>query len=93
LAVGYVAMAYLFYVAGSLPEGKDPQKTDERIIEKYGITESKLSRCRQNKAGIAPVQYLRFGRFSLFQQSPEKISFFREQMIRNIRVHPIRFAG
>ena len=94
LAVGYVARGYLFYVAGSIPEGKEPQDTDERIIKKYGIDVSKFTRCRENKEGIAPIQYLRFNRFFLILAKHGEHRFFCEERgLRNIRVHPVRFAG
>src|ERR1700727_2367963 len=93
LAVGYIARGYLFYVAGSIPEGKDPKQTDGRIIEKYGIDISRFIRCRKNKTGIAPVQYLRFDRFFLILAKHGEHRFFTEESeVRNIRIHPIRFA-
>jgi hypothetical protein len=41
LAVGYIAKGYYFYVSGVIPAGKDPAKTDRKIIEIYGISVSK----------------------------------------------------
>ena len=94
LAVGYIARGYSFYVAGSIPEGKDPRRTDDRIIEKYGIDVSKFTRCRKNKEGIAPLQYLRFNRFFLLLAKHGEHRFFCEERgLRNIRVHPVHFAG
>jgi len=53
----------LVYVSGWIPQGKDPEKTDAKLIERYGIDVSKWTRCRRKKAGAANVQYLRHDRF------------------------------
>jgi len=37
LAVGYVGHGCFFYVLGQVPEGKDPQRIDEKLIAKYRI--------------------------------------------------------
>ena len=34
LAVGYVTHGYWFYVSGWIPQGKDPEKTDAKLIER-----------------------------------------------------------
>ena len=35
LAVAYINHGYWYYVTGSIPEHKDVQKVDEKLIEKY----------------------------------------------------------
>jgi hypothetical protein len=94
LAVCYVGRGYRFYVAGSIPEGKDPHATDERIIRKYDIGVSKWVRCRRKRVGLANVQYIRFGRFFvLIATSGDHRFFIEESDIRDIRRFPIRFYG
>ena len=44
LAVSYVTHGYWFYVSGWIPQGKDPEKTDAKLIERYGIDVSKWTR-------------------------------------------------
>lgn len=63
LAVAYVARGYWFYVAGFIPEGKDPRRTDAKLIEKYGVDIFKWTRVRRKRQGRATVQHLRFNRF------------------------------
>ena len=63
LAVGYIARGYYFYVAGRIPENKDPARTDAKIMAQYGIGVSKWVRARRKKAGLANVHYLRYERF------------------------------
>jgi hypothetical protein len=94
LAVSYVGRGYWFYVAGSIPEGKDPQITDEKLIEKYGIDISKWARARRRRTGLASMQYLRFGRFFVLLATVGEHPFFAEERdIRDIRRFPIRFYG
>ena len=94
LAVSYVGNGYWFYVAGSVPEGKDPKTVDAKLIEKYQINVSKWTRARRKRQGLASVQYLRFGRFFvLLASAGEHPFFFEELSIRDVRRFPIRFAG
>ena len=94
LAVGYVTHGYWFYVSGWIPEGKDPCKTDAKLIERYGIDVSKWTRCRCKKAGAANVQYLRHGRFFVLLATHGQHPFFvQEPGFRDIREKPLEFAG
>jgi len=94
LAVSYVARGYWFYVAGSVPEGKDLHGVDEKLIRKYGINISKWTRARRKRLGLASVQYIRFERFFVLLANKGEHPFFLEEpFIRDIRRFPIRFAG
>ena len=95
LAVNYVARGYCFYVTGMIPEGKDPKKTDAKIIAQYGIDISKWSRARRKKDGKANVQYLRYDRFYVIIATHGEHPFFaaEQNQIRNIRKQPLRFRG
>jgi hypothetical protein len=95
LAVNYVARGYYFYVTGTIPEGKDPAKTDRKIIEQYGIDMSKWARARRRKGGEANVQYLRYERFYVIIATHGKHPFFTAEgeQIRDIRKRPLRYIG
>ena len=94
LAVSYVTHGYWFYVSGWIPQGKDPEKIDAKLIERYGIDVSKWTRCRRKKAGLANVQYLRHDRFFVLLTTHGQHSFFvQEPDFRDIREKPIEFAG
>jgi hypothetical protein len=94
LAVSYVGNGYFFYVAGAIPEGKDPRSTDAKLIQKYDIAVSKWTRCRRKRAGLANVQYIRFGRFFVLLATEGEHGFFKEEHdIRDIRRFPVRFYG
>ncbi len=100
LAVAYVAHGYFFYVTGVVPEGKDPEAVDDKLLEKYGVRLSKFARYRRKALGQASVQYLRFGRFFVLIATHGKHLFFSDEKdggegerVKDIRRTPIRFAG
>lgn len=95
LAVGYVGRGYFFYVVGQVPEGKDPQAIDEKLIRKYGVSVGKSARARRKALGLANVQYLRFkDRFVLLATSGQHEFFLQEAgQIRDAREVPIKMFG
>ena len=95
LAVAYVGRGYFFYVAGVIPERKDPRGVDERIIDKYGIAIGKATRARRKAAGFANLQYLRFQRSFVLLATHGRHRFFEDErkFIRDVREVPIKFAG
>lgn len=95
LAVGYVAHGYYFYVCGTIPEPKEPVRTDQKIIAQYGIGVSKWTRARRKKGGMANVQYLRYGQFFVIIAKHGDQSFFAAEArrLRDVRRAPIPFMG
>lgn len=95
VAVAYVARGYWFYVAGLVPEEKEPGGVDAKLISKYGIDVSQKERSRRKRAGLANMQYIRHGRFFLLMATHGKHAFFEEEaeQIRDARRAPIRYAG
>lgn len=95
LAVSYLGNGYWFYVVGEVPEGKDPQRVDEKLIARYQIDLSKWAKARRKQFGHANLQYLRFGRLFLLLATHGQHEFFDEEAasIRDARKTPIRFQG
>src|SRR5437762_11820051 len=95
LAVSYVGHGYVFYVTGEIPERKDPRGVDEKLVAKYGLASGKTSRARRKAAGLANVQYLRYGRLFVLLSTPGKHPIFDEEreFIRDARKVPIKFGG
>lgn len=94
LAVGYVQHGHLFYVAGQVPESKEPRSVDEKLAERYGLNVSKWARARAKARGEASVRYIRHGRFFVLTSTKGKHEFFlRERGILDVRRHPIRYGG
>jgi|SRR5579883_1749782 len=95
LAVGYVGRGYYFYVIGKVPEGKDPKRVDEKLIEKYGVDVSKTSRSRRKALGLANLQYIRFRDTFVLLSTPGKHEFFLHEasQIHDAREIPIKLFG
>ena len=95
LAVAYVTHGYWFYVTGHIPGPKDPVLTDRKLIERYGIDVSKWTRARRKRAGLANVQYLRYGTFFVLLATHGEHSFFAAEggQICDIRKKPISVMG
>jgi hypothetical protein len=95
LAVSCLGKGYFFYVAGSIPEGKDPRTIDQKLIARYGVDISKWARARRKQAGLANVRYLRFEKFFVLLATHGQHPFFEEEAacIKDVRRTPIRFAG
>lgn len=95
VAVSYLSNGYVFYVAGSVPEGKDPRAVDAKLIDRYGIGVSKWTRARRKRAGEASLQYIRFGRFFLLLATHGIHRFFDQETssLRDVRRVPIKCFG
>jgi hypothetical protein len=95
LALAYVQYGYHFYVAGSVPEGKDPVQIDRKLIDRYQIGVCRGTRYKRARAGLGNLHYLRHGRFFVLVASRGSHPFWVEERhaIKDIRRVPIRFAG
>ncbi|MBC7819303.1 MAG: hypothetical protein IAG10_20655 [Planctomycetaceae bacterium] len=94
LVTSLICRGYWFYVTGWIPEGKDAESIDRKLIAKYDCAISKAARWRRKKLGKANVQYLRCGRFFMLIATKGEHQFFREEAsVRDIRKIPLKFGG
>jgi hypothetical protein len=95
VAVQYLRHGYWFYVAGSVPIGKDAHSVDRKLIAKYGITASSRERTRRKRAGLANLHYIRHDRFFILMATHGQHRFFDDEtgQICDARRKPIKFAG
>ena len=95
LAVSYVANGYVFYVVGTVPERKDAQVVDAKLIARYGIDCSKFVRARRKAAGKANLHYLRYLRTFVLLATHGEHEFFVEEagQIRDVRREPLKVEG
>lgn len=63
IAASYLRHGYYWYVTGSIPVGKSPEKVDQKLIAKYGIDLTEWQRTRRRKQGLANAHYLRHDRW------------------------------
>lgn len=95
LAVHYLGHGYTFFVAGNIPEGKDPAKTDAKILAQYPIALSRWAKARRKRAGLGNVHYLRYGRFFVILATHGAKEFFEGEgeRVRDAREHAVNIAG
>lgn len=95
VATAYIPHGYWFYSQGFVPEGKDPEEVDAKLVAKYGAGLSKWQRARRKRIGLANVQYIRFGRIFLLMATKGTHPFFEEEAstIRDVRKTPIKVGG
>lgn len=91
VAVSYLRHGYWYYVTGMIPEEKEPEQVDEKLIARYRMDLSERERTRRKRSGLANMQYIRHGRFFLLMCS-EGLHEFRQreaEVIRDARRVPI----
>jgi len=93
LAVAYISRGYWFYVTGHVPDRKNPAIIDGKLVQRYCVAASKWQRARRKRAGVANLQYLRYGRFFVLLATHGTQDFFEEEPVRDIREDPVCFHG
>lgn len=95
LASCYLRHGYWWYVAGLIPEWKNCDLVDQKLISKYEVDVSESTRARRKRAGKANLQYLRHERFFVLMATKGSHSFFKQESgaIRDVRRVPIKFHG
>ena len=95
VATAYLPHGYWFYCQGFVPEGKNPEAIDAKLIAKYGAALSKWQRARRKRGGHANLQYVRLGSIFLLMATKGVHPFFEEEAatIRDARKVPIRIGG
>ena len=95
LACAYLRCGYVYFVRGDVPDGKDPRSVDEKLMRRYGVGVSKWERARRKRAGLATVQYVRFGGVFVLLATEGHHPFFAAERstVRDARRTPIRVGG
>lgn len=97
IAANYLRHGFYWYVTGCIPQGKNPQQIDTKLLNKYEIDVSAWERARRRKAGLANAHYLRCGEWFIIMVSeghhkikqPSANGGERESL-RDCRRQPIR---
>jgi len=95
LSCNLLPHGYWFYVTGWIPEGKDAQQIDMKLMRKYGAGLGRSARARRKQLGYANVRYVRHGQFFVLLATHGKHNFFEEEKdsVRDIRRVPLQFGG
>lgn len=95
VACAYMRHGYLWYVTGFIPAGKDPSRTDAKLIGRYNIGVSRRRMARLKAIGESVQHYLRientYGGASQFVILASKGTgeFWEHEKPRHFRFHPL----
>lgn len=95
VACNILPHGYWFYVRGVVPDEKDPETIDRKLLDRYRIDVSRQQRARRKLQGLANLHYLRLGRLWFIFATHGKHEFFEheEKNIRDVRKIPIVVGG
>lgn len=95
VAVCYLRHGYWWYVTGRIPDGKDFESIDRKLIEKYGIDQTERQRAHRKQRGLANMQYIRYRNWFLLLVTEGHHPFKQQERnrIRDCRRYPIKFEG
>lgn len=86
---------YVFYVQGTVKEGKDPREIDKKMLERYEVVQTEHARARRKERGLANLQYVRFDRTWVLMATAgyHPMKSAEEKNLRDIREAPIQIEG
>ncbi len=93
ISSNYFTQGYYFYTTGRIPEGKDPELIDVKLILKYQTHTARSKNHRRRKAGLACVKYLRCGRIFVLLATHGKSPVFQQENLRDARSSPLVLWG
>lgn len=88
-----VQCEYYYYVLGWIPVGKDPKRTDEKLIRQYEIRQNRMALYRDALAGRAKVRLYRFGRLFVLLATSGVHTIFQHERMSDIRETPLLING
>ncbi len=100
IAASYLRHGYYWYVTGTIPESKNRDSIDQKLIAKYEIDITEWARSQRRKRGLANAQYLRFNDWFILLMTeghhklkqPSKLGGEGES-IKDCRRVPIKLEG
>ena len=82
--VRYVNTGHFFYVTGRIPQGKDPDRIDQKLLSRYSVMMPRWERARRKRAGTASVHYLRFEQHFILIATHGRHTFFESHSAEQI---------
>jgi len=94
LGCSYLRHGYWFYLTGEIPEAKDAQRIDAKIVARYEIAERRWERSRRKRAGRPNAHYLRYrNRWVILATSPAVFDAGERAHVKDARRDPIKLGG
>ena len=94
--IRYISSGHYFYITGRIPEHKDAEVVDGKLLALYDADRPKWKRQRRRLLGQAGIHYLRYGRFWVIVLTKgEHSAFYRDHgpHVLDIRRTALKFAG
>jgi hypothetical protein len=85
----YLRYGYVRYAQRHIPEGKDLQKVDTKLLDVYRVTDHHTTRARRKNKGLANVVYLRFQYTFLLLATEGDHETFNTIYSLDIRTNPL----
>ena len=93
LASSLICRGYWFYQIVRIPDGKDPQRIDAKLIARYEANQSRWRRSHRKATGRANVRYLRFENVVFLLATAGESPFFAAEKPKDLRRTPLKFGG
>lgn len=93
IAIDYARFGYTRYAVRTIPEGKDLDAIDRKLIAIYGVTSCRTTRMRRKHQGKACVQYLRFQHSFILLASYGEHAAFSKICSFDMKDSPLHFRG
>ena len=93
VAIDYVRYGYFWYIFREIPEGKNLEKIDKKILAKYGITTERYKRFRLGNLGKRKIAYVRYKRHFVLIATHGKNEHFDREKFYDVRESPLHFKG
>lgn len=93
VSIDYIRYGYTRYVLREIPEGKDLEALDQKLIEAYSVSACRVTRHRQRAKGIASVQYVRYRRNFVLLATQGTHEAFDRLCSYDVRTAPLHFEG
>lgn len=94
LGNSYLGHGFWFWRDGRIPEGKDPEAVDRKMVEVYNVAPTAWERARRKREGEANAHYLRHGHYWVLLGTHRSVFEDQDQArVRDARKTPIRYRG
>lgn len=93
IAIDAARFGYVHYLVTEVPEGKDPEIVEAKVLQYYSISASRATRYRQRARGIASVVLVRRDRKLVFLATDGGGRFHEENSPSDMRRIPLQLDG
>lgn len=93
VAYDYARYGYHHYALREIPQGKDLEAVDQKLLSIYQITYCRTTRARRRKNGLSNVALVRYKRWFLLLGTDGRHETFSRVVTRDFRIAPLHFGG